>query len=311
LRGPASPLESDVMNVRVLASAILVGAATLLSGCANEPLVVADASEVAFHRSAPPIVRGADQCVDDISRMPEVGYGDHASITLHIDGEGYARFVSVQTPGGRLTNLASEACQAQIASAVASWRYRPFERDGRAVDAEIVERVLMLPAERWRASPRQFPPILDPNSVVITLERWPALYFCERDRSPSYVLQIRGDGSVTIRGKEVQWGDDHVPRLVEAPVRRLSIGPDAVERLVQQFRAANFFSLDEEYGSGITDQPGQILTLEIGSERARVLDYVGETVGMPMVVRDLQEAVDAAAGLAPLRCGADMWLQAN
>lgn len=299
------------MNVRGLASAILVGAATSLIGCTNEPLVVADASEIASHRSTPPIVRGADQCVDDISRMPEVGYGDHASITLQINREGHARFVSVQTPGGRLANLASEACQEQIASAIANWRYRPFDRDGRTVEAEIVERVLMLPAERWRASPRQFPPISNPDSVVITLERWPALYFCEGDRSPSYVLQIRGDGSVTILGKTVQWGDDHVPRLVEAPLRRLSIGPDAVERLIEQFRAANFFSLDEEYASGITDQPGQILTLEIGTERARVLDYVGETVGMPMVVRDLQEAVDAAAGFAPLRCGADMWLQAN
>jgi hypothetical protein len=32
---------------------------------------------------------------------------------------------------------------------------------------------------------------------------------------------------------------------------------------------------------------------------------------MPMVVRDLEVAVDAAAGLAPLRCGPGAFLQTN
>lgn len=300
------------MKSMVLAVALCAGVATSLAACAD-PVVVSDASEISSHRIGPPLIRGADVCVDEISRMQEVGYGDHALTTMRVDRTGHVTFVSAEPSGAStfgLRNLASADCQSQIALAVENWRYRPFERNSRAIEAEIVERVLFLPAERWRTNPREFPQMLL-DSVVITLERWPALYFCEGDRSPSYVLQIRGDGSVTIRGKEVQWGDDHVPRLVEAPVRRFSIGPDAVERLVEQFRAANFFSLDEEYRSGITDQPGQILTLEIGSERARVLDYVGEMVGMPMVVRDLQEAVDAAAGLAPLRCGADTWLQAN
>ncbi len=148
------------MSVRGPASAFLACVATSLSGCASEPLVISDASEIASHRSMQPIVRGADQCVDEISRMQEVGYGDHASITLRIDRSGNARFVSVQTPAGRLVNLASDACQEQIASQMGSWQYRPFERDGRAVEAEIVERVCLCPLNagaRHRASFQQYP----------------------------------------------------------------------------------------------------------------------------------------------------------
>ena len=93
-------------------------------------------------------------------------------------------------------------------------------------------------------------------------------------------------------------------------MRQFAIGRDIVERLVERFRAAHFFSLEPEYVSGTTDQPGQKLTFETGTDRASVVDYVGETVGMPLVVRDLEVAVDAA-GLGPLQCGPDMWLRTN
>lgn len=296
----------------VLAVALRAGVAASLAACAGDPLVVTDTSEIASHRIGPPLIRGADVCVDEISRMPEVGYGDRAIITMRIDRTGHVSFVSAEPSGASafgLRNLASADCQSQIASAIESWRYRPFERNGRTIEVEIVERVLFLPAERWRANAREFPQV-SLDSVVITLERWPALIVCEGDRSASYALQIRGTGEATMTERvrnDVPGGT----LLVDARARHFTIGRDAVERLVEQFRVANFFSLEEEYGSGITDQPGQILTFETSTDRAQVLDYVGETVGMPMVVRDLQLAVDAAVGLEPLRCGADMWLQIN
>lgn len=298
--------------MKTIVLAVALCAATSLAACTGDPVVVSDASEIVSHRMGPLLIRGADVCVDEISRMQEVGYGDHAMITMRVDRTGDVTFVSAEpldlaTFG--LANLASADCQRQIALAIDSWRYRPFERNGRAIKAEIVERVLFLPAERWRVPPRQFPPVPSLDSVVITLERWPSLYICEGDRSASYILQIRGNGDVTIRERVRNSVTQGAPLLVDGPVRRFRIDRASVERLVEQFRAANFFSLEAEYASGITDQPGQELTFETSANRASVLDYVGETVGMPMVLRELQVAVDAAAGLEPLRCGPDMTLR--
>jgi hypothetical protein len=188
--------------------------------------------------------------------------------------------VSVERLGAAtygLRNLASADCQRQIALVIESWRYHPFERNGRAIEAEIVERVLFLPAERWRTTPREF------SASVVGFR---SDYFgkvarphcCEGDRSASYVLQIRGTGEATMT--ERAWSNvPGSPLFVDAPARHFTIDRDTVERLVEQFRVANFFSLEEEYGSGITDQPGQILTFETSTDRAQVIGLPGRDGG--------------------------------
>lgn len=242
--------------------------------------------------------------------MQDVGYGASADITLRVDQRGYPHFLQIQGFTPQLANAATPACRQQIQALIAGWRYQPFERGGHALEVQIVERVLMLPAERWRVPRRQFPLVSNPDSVVITLQRFPGLFLCEGDRSASYELQIRGSSEVTII-ERIRNSVTPGSLFVDGPVRRFRIDPNAVNRLVERFRIADFFSLESEYVSGITDQPSQMLTVQIGTDRASVTDDVGETVGMPMVVRDLEVAVDAAAGLAPLRCGPDDILRAN
>jgi hypothetical protein len=281
-----------------------------LAGCTNA-LVITSPTEIAAHRQfEAPIIRGADACVDEISRIQEVGYGAFADFSLHVDRMGHARVVEILgLSQDSLPNAGTTACRHQVEAVTATWRYRPFEQRSRPVMAQITERVLMLPEERWRAPRRPFPEVVL-DSVLITLERMPSLYICDRDRSASYVLHIRGDGDVTYteRVRNTVVGG---PLLVDGPTRRYRVSPDDVERLVDQFRSADFFSLEEEYASGITDQPGQILIFDTGVERATVRDYVGETVGMPLVVRDLEVAVDATAGLPRLLCGPDMTLNSR
>jgi hypothetical protein len=143
--------------------------------------------------------------------------------------------------------------------------------------------------------------------VLIRLERVPSLVRCDDDRSASYVLDIQGNGEVTYK-ERVYNPAGSGPLLVDGPVRRYRVNPQDVERLVDQFRAADFFSLQEEYVSGVTDQSGQRLTFDTGTERTTVVDYVGEMVGMPVVVRELEVAVDAVAGLEPLLCGPEITL---
>jgi hypothetical protein len=277
-----------------------------LAACASEPRLIENADEIAAHRVLfDPIVRGADACVDEIRRDPNIGYILTSDVTLDVDRLGHARVVLATGPWRRFTEVVVVECQSQIQESIARWRYRAFEGGDLHSPTRIRERVLLLPAERWRTLRRPFPRITDPSDVTITLRRERGFYqFCEDSRSEDYTLQIRGDGDVRFT-ERVRRSNESGTVMVDAPVRGYSIDPAIVTQLVNQFRAAHFFSLEEEYVSGILHQSAQVLTFQVANEEARVADYVGETVGMPLVVRDLQNAVDAAAGLAPLPCGPD------
>jgi hypothetical protein len=279
---------------------------TALAACASDPRFIGNAEEIAAHRVRfDPIVRGADACVDEIRRDPNIGYIVTSDVTLDVDRFGHARVVLATGPWRRFTEVFAAECLSQIQESAARWRYRAFEGNDLLSRTRIQERVLLLPAERWRTPRRRFPRITDPAEVIITLRRERGFYqFCEESRSEDYTLQIRGDGDVRFRGR-VRRTSESGTVMVDAPVRGYSIDPAIVTHLVNQFRAADFFSLEEEYVSGILHQSAQILILQVANEEARVADYVGETVGMPLVVRDLQNAVDAAAGLTPLPCGPD------
>ena len=66
--------------------------------------------------------------------------------------------------------------------------------------------------------------------------------------------------------------------------------------LVKQFQGAGFFRLKSEYRAGVTDNPTFVVTIDTGHGSKSVVDYVGEDVGMPASVKQLENAIDAAAG---------------
>ncbi len=285
------------MTIRALSVAAIAIVATF-AACRNEAIVISSEAEIAAHRQfVLTTIRGADGCVDAIQRSPEIGYDEALRLTLQVDRNGQARLVDLQTTS--ITDIMT-VCRRQIEAAVSQWKYQPFEHEGRATTVQIVERVRILPAERWRTPRREFPQIDNIESVTITSRRDFGLVACGNGRI-AYIVQIRGNGDVTIR-ERLHGSVEGGPFEVEGPTHRSRIDRDAVESLIAQFHAADFFSLEEEYVSGITDQPGQTLTFETDADRANVTDYVGETVGMPLVVRDLEVAIDATAGSGPLRC---------
>ncbi|MEP1315006.1 MAG: DUF6438 domain-containing protein [Parasphingorhabdus sp.] len=103
-------------------------------------------------------------------------------------------------------------------------------------------------------------------------------------------------------------------RILFAGVHTDKVDPGVVAELVEQFREAEFFSLNDEYRAQITDNPAYILTINTGTVSKTVVDYVGEEVGMPVVVTQLQKAVDRAARTARWIDGADglgAWLETN
>jgi len=118
-------------------------------------------------------------------------------------------------------------------------------------------------------------------SVRIVLQRGECLGSC-----PSYRVEIHGDGTGTFQGKgSVLVRGDHSFR----------VPPEIVQCLLENFRAADFWSLAPKYEAQITGAPFYEVTLEIGGRRKIVDDYVGAWVGMPATVTELETAIDVAA----------------
>ena len=138
------------------------------------------------------------------------------------------------------------------------------------------------PTERRPEPKIEFPAIKDWNSLRITMARTVCFGTC-----PSYRVEIHGDGTVLYRG------DNFTAVKGE---RRGTISPGAVKSLFKKFRRAEFFWLFDRYTASVTDLPSCELTLSFDGHDKAVLDYAGQMVGMPAVVRDLEQAVDETAG---------------
>ena len=161
---------------------------------------------------------------------------------------------------------------------VRSLRYPPLVQPA---PVRIWESVAVYPPVRIPA--RRVPlPAYDASSVRITLERTGCFGSC-----PAYTVSIDGDGSILFDGRSY---------VAETGRRRGTVDPAAVRALYDQFRIANFMSLDDRYVTDITDNPTYTLTLETAGIRKTVVDYVGAKAGMPDTVIALEDAVDRVAG---------------
>lgn len=163
--------------------------------------------------------------------------------------------------------------------------YRPFLRNGGAVEAWVQDEVEVgtEPALTvLTGAGANFPTLADPTNFSIELSRSGCYGTC-----PSYSVVVHGDGKIEFRGRGyVAIPGDHQAR----------IEPEAAARLLEHFRAADFFELKDTYRAGVTDNPTYCLELVIGAKKKTVIDYVGTWVGMPTSVNELEDAVDEAAG---------------
>jgi hypothetical protein len=161
-------------------------------------------------------------------------------------------------------------------------RYKPWMQDGRNIRVRVSDDVQLLPPERWALVPRRFPERWGLKGVKIELLRTVCYGRC-----PAYSVTVRGDGSVHFNGeKYVQILGAHDGH----------IAPEAVMELVRQFEKAQFFAAGDKYIAEVTDNSTYTLTLTVAGKKKTVTDYVGEQVGMPPVITDLENAVDETAG---------------
>jgi hypothetical protein len=178
---------------------------------------------------------------------------------------------------------------------VRSWKFTPFEKNGKAVTAEIEEYIDLVPPERLPKKHLAAPVVRPTSKVRITLERTGCYGSC-----PSYIVAIGTDG-IVFNGRSFVVAIGSHTDSVDAP---------EVRQLAKKFVASDFYSMDAVYRVEVTDMPTYSLSIEIDGHKKEVEDYVGEWGGMPAIIAELEDEVDAFANTQRWINGNDGLVQA-
>jgi len=262
-----------------------VAAALALQGCMASSQVV---RQVGIYDLASERVSGADSVfATDASGFAELP----VLVTVGIDG----KVVKAEVLDNRY-----KLDPVPGLAAVRAWTFRPQIFEGQPIEA--VGRVKINYRMPEIVPDKNVPfPEGAPSEVEIMLERSACFGSC-----PAYQVAIRGDGAVRFSSDQKNFDGTAAEvhsafmgnNLLWPGVHEARIDPKAVTDLIARFRAAHFMGLKDEYQAQVTDNPYYSLTLRIGGVTKRVTDYVGERVGMPASVTELEKAVDEVAGTA-------------
>jgi hypothetical protein len=176
-----------------------------------------------------------------------------------------------------------------------SRRFKPFERDGKRVRAEITDYVEVVPLERWGQKER-FPEVKDWDSLRFTIERPQSCATCL-----AYRVEVRGDGVVIFHSLNAF--EEFPPEVREkiSPERlilgtyRGTISRQEVAGLLEAFQRADYFSLKDGYERPAQDVDAVATSITIDGRTKSVVDQEGSKVGMPEAVGDVEMAMDKAA----------------
>ncbi|NUO74426.1 MAG: ankyrin repeat domain-containing protein [Lysobacter sp.] len=231
------------------------------------------AEEIAAHRlSDAPVIRYPYG-----TEMPNGGWD--MELTMRVDASGRVvcysdldRFGRKQTVSGQRTALLRDL------------RYRPFRRDGQAVEATLTEGI----AEEELPQERRPLPEVPLEQVRIVLSRSGCLGTC-----PDYRVELHGNGEAVYEGNYfVDVEGKHAYR----------VDPSRVAALVGSLRAKDLWSLRPSYRARVTDNPTYVLSLTLGAQTHAIEDYVGERAGMPRAVSEFEREVDEVSRSA-------MWIR--
>jgi hypothetical protein len=160
-----------------------------------------------------------------------------------------------------------------------TWRFVPFRRQGSAIYATFSFVVRIVPPEKRPEQHISFPEINDWNSLRITLSR-----SCPVPGYLPYKLTVFGDGRV-LYGYFAKEYRGHV-------------SAEAVRQLVNLFRIADYFNLYDRYVPEVVNVNTLLFTTSISfdNESKSVVDFAGLDVGMPEVVRTVEDGIELLAG---------------
>ena len=200
--------------------------------------------------------------------------GDQLRLTLTVSPAGDVLDV---TPAGEERDLKFWPA---LRPEVLAWKYTPFEVDGRPVTASVEEYVDLVPPEQFPSVHVPAPAVRPDSHVEITLSR----SMCY-GRCPVYKVSVStkgivfdGEAFVAAKGRSTD-----------------AVDPSAVRELAKKFVMADFYSMRDEYRASVTDNPTCTLSISIDGHKKQVVDYVGQWVGMPAAIVELEDDVDALA----------------
>jgi ankyrin repeat protein len=166
----------------------------------------------------------------------------------------------------------------QVEGEVYQWKFTPFKAGGKPVTATVDERVDLFPPERLPKTHVPPPVITKDSKVAITLRQWTCDGPC-----PLHSVTVSTDG-IVFEGFNVAALGRHTDK----------IDNDAVIALAKRLVAADFYSMEDDYRCRGWDLSSS-LSITIDGHTKRVRDYQGKWVGMPSVIVELEDEVDAVA----------------
>ena len=217
------------------------------------------------------------------------------------DGDNELRLTLIVSPTGDVLDAKADddtktlKFWPQLQGEVRQWKFTPFEENGKAVTAEVEEILDLVPPERFPRRHVAAPDLRPDSNVTITLERSGCYGMC-----PSYTVTIGTDAIVFDGRSFVVASGKHADRVDAAQVRKLA----------KSFVTADFYSMNSSYRARVTDNPTYVLSIVIDGRTKEVEDYVGSWVGMPAVITELEDAVDALGRTERWIAGSDGLVQA-
>jgi ankyrin repeat protein len=215
--------------------------------------------------------------------------GNHGAVRLRLAGpmqvfQSVRLTIIVDTTGNVISATPIEgprqAFEAAAAEAI-NWKYLQFEKEGAPVKATFTDYVRILPPEKLPKKHEPFPTVNSTDRVVMTLSRSGCYGTC-----PSYSVEIHGDGTVLYKGNTF---------VVVTGEHRDHLSGDQVSEILDAFRKADYFSLEDNYSYAVTDCPTYETSFRVDNVFKSVKDYVGDEAGMPESVTKLEEAIDRVA----------------
>jgi TonB family protein len=165
---------------------------------------------------------------------------------------------TIQLSGQPLLAKAADA-------AIHKYKYEPFEKDGKAVSATFWVQVdFSLPVHKPHSVP--FPEVKNYEAVLIKMD------------TGDFAFKISGDGSVEYKGSDyvVVTGEHHT-KLTSAEM----------QSLLTAFRAADFFSVDDDSSRHAMDAATTTVSIQIGDQVKSVIT----DVDVPPDIQTLQVAI--------------------
>jgi hypothetical protein len=166
----------------------------------------------------------------------------------------------------------------QVEGEVYQWKFSPFKAGGKPVTATVEEHVDLLPPDRLPKAHVPPPVITKDSKVAITLLQWTCDGPC-----PLHSVTVSTDG-VVFEGFNVAARGRHTDK----------IDNDALIALAKRLVAADFYSMEDDYRCRGWDLSSS-LSITIDGHTKRVRDYQGQWAGMPSVIVELEDEVDAVA----------------